>query len=91
MTAQEMFKKLNYECLEDHDNYIEYITKWIDWYGKGVCEIVFDYNIKQIEIYCYIDRKEVNKENKNIDIVLSVEELQAINKQVEELGWNSEL
>ena len=89
MTAKEMFEKLEYKCNED-DDYIEYITTWNDWFGKGVCEIAFDYNIKQIEIYCYIDRKNslLSKKNENINVVFSIEELQAINKQVEELGWN---
>lgn len=83
MTAKEMFEKLGYECIEDEDHFIEYIITWDDWHGKGVLEIVFDYDIKEIQFLCYIK----DKEKERVDITLNIEELQAINKQVEELGW----
>ena len=67
-----MFEKLGYKELKD--NYIDGIT-YIKLIGKTYQEISM-----------FIDDKKVLIPIKNIDI-LEYEELQAINKQVEELGW----
>lgn len=56
--------------------YIEYICR-IAYYKK-----VGNYDI---EINFWVDSQEYTIENKYI---LSYEEVQAINKQIEELGWN---
>lgn len=76
-SAKEMFEELGYSCKED-DDYIEYIQKIEDC----TFEIAFDYNTECIEFYYYRDAYD-NK----YDVSLTMEELQAINKQVEELGW----
>ena len=76
MKAKEMFEKLGYEKF-NYSNGIRYTN------GETEQNIEFE-NDGFINIYntCY---------NKEQDIeVLIVEELQAINKQVEELGWLDE-
>ena len=77
MSAKDMFSELGYSCKEE-DDYIEYIQK-NDYY---TFEIAFDYNTECIEFYYYKD----TYDNK-CDVCLTTKELQAINKQVEELGW----
>lgn len=77
MNAKEMFEELGYECQED-DKYINWIQK-NDYY---TFEIAFDYNTECIEFYCYKDTYD-----DKYDVSLTTKELQAINKQVEELGW----
>lgn len=75
MTAKEMLEKLGYK------------------YIKRDFGIIYQYSKSEyIEDYRYI---EFNVETKKIelgdwqeDFTLSLEELQAINKQVEELEWN---
>lgn len=79
-SAREMFSELEYSCKED-DDYIEYIQK----IGDCTYEIAFDYDTEYIEFYSYRGNFE-----KKFDTSLSMEELQAINKQVEELGWDKE-
>lgn len=74
MSAKEMFKKLGYEQF-NYSNGIRYTD------GNTEQNIEFE-NDGFINIYntCY---------NREQDIeILTVEELQAINKQIEELGWN---
>lgn len=78
MTAKEMFEKLGYE---QHESRYEII------YNMG--------NLKYIDDYRYIS---FNKENKTIEVgdnstgefYLQLEELKAINKQIEELRWDNE-
>ena len=78
MKAKEMFSELGYSCKED-DDYIEYIKKT----ENCTFEIAFDYSTECIEFYSYRGNFE-----KRFDSFIDMEELQAINKQVEELGWN---
>ena len=73
MKAKEMFEKLGY--LEVKDKYIDGIT-----YVKLMKDT---YN----EISIFKDGKKILIPIENITI-LEYEELQAINKQIEELGWN---
>ena len=79
MTAREMFEKLGYEYNEC------YFERTLDdiYYqknGKYTPQIRFNLNHK-----CVQDYREGNKSSA-FDIKL----LQAINKQIEELGWNNE-
>lgn len=76
-SAKEMFSELGYSC-EEGDGYIDYIEK----IGDCTYEISFEYDPKYIEFHSYRGNFE-----KIFDTCLSVEELQAINKQVEELHW----
>lgn len=76
LSAKEMFEKLNYfQSSEDFED-----------------ELVYNLNSKDVESYRYISFHkifnyiEVNDWTSNFQ--LSVQELQAINKQVEELRWN---
>ena len=76
MTAKEMFKKLGY----DFGTYETFLNIRMWSYEKKGNEIN--------EIYFYINQKEWticlgSGEWENIDKII-----QAINKQVEELGWN---
>lgn len=77
MTAKEMFEKLEYiRPYYEKDHTIEYISyQEDDFYGRTLkTSIIF------------------NKRTKSIKIVgiITLEELQAINKQIEELGWLGE-
>lgn len=79
MIAKEMFEKLGFKSQIDEDNYINWIRKNKDGF---TLEIAFDYNGHSIEFYSY---KETFDNLYNVDLMMK--ELQAINKQVEELGW----
>ncbi len=80
MTAKKMFKKLRYKINKNKDK-IEYSKSIkLDDYESLDYVIIFNKNEKRIEL----DQFDFYEEN----YVLSLEELQAINKQVEELGWN---
>lgn len=72
MKAKEMFKKLGY--LEVKDKYID-----------GITYVSLMKNTYK-EISMFKDGNKILIPIENIDI-LEYEELQAINKQVEELGW----
>lgn len=78
MTAKEMFEKLNYfQSSEDFED-----------------ELVYNLNSEDIESYRYISFHKIFKyievDDWTDNFQLSVLELKAINKQVEELGWNNE-
>ena len=81
MTAKEMFEKLGYEIDEQNNNEILYKMKWemttTYWVG-------FDIECKDISIFETSDSPFEPSKPFNIDMDL----LQAINIQVEELGWN---
>ena len=77
MTARQMFEKLGYEYNERTEKLygiIEY-SKQFEY-----AEMTIDFDNKSKEVELYTDKSDVA-----IDITL--EELQAINKQVEELEW----
>lgn len=88
MSAKEMFEKLGYE-LNDYsdiddiyiqDNYYAiyvYEIREHEQWRRTIKEIAFFPNIKKVSLNSY-----TGEDN------WSVEELKAINKQVEELGWN---
>ena len=75
-TADEMFKELGYEKPEDT---IFNIEKFVKTIGKTKYCIAFDYFYRRISVFTFEDR-ESRKD-------ISMQELQAINKKVEELGW----
>lgn len=82
MTAKEMFGKLGYDCDESCDGIL---------YSRWVEKNNIDYNIQiHIEKIPFTFMKTITKEvfNKSMPIEFTLEELKAINKQVEELGWN---
>lgn len=76
MTAKEMFEELDYSWKEE-SGYISFTKVYLKhWIFKSTITICFWKHLQRVSIY----------EQSCID--LSLEELQAINKQVEELGWN---
>ena len=82
MTAKKMFKKLEYKIKENEDEikYSKYFK--LDDYESLYYVIIFNKNKKRIEL----DQFDFYEEN----YVLTLKELQAINKQIEELGWLDE-
>ncbi len=82
MSAKEMFEKLGYEKEEN--------SRRIYWYSKHFISetnvISFRKTTKVLNNYIEYDSPFAP----NAPLLLSIEELQAINKQVEELGWLNE-
>ena len=87
MDAKSMFDELGYEFIDYSDRSHD-IARCIIYKRKRKnnqgcwLEIVFNLYDKDIDIYM-CDYNEFKKLRSN----LSIKELQAINKQVEELGW----
>ena len=77
MSAKEMFEKLGYKRFEN--NYWMYFTKGANS-TYPVDRISFIKKKKEIEIERFTHHKTLVKN-------ITISELQAINKQVEELGW----
>lgn len=75
MNAKEMFEKIGYKYKKTKNLYLENII-----YEKGSKRILFRYDKKIIPYADYGDIEDAT--------LLTLEELQAINKQVEEMGWN---
>lgn len=84
MTAKEMFKDLGYECDVSCDGIL--YAKYIDSDKCGVEQhsISFGREDKTIEKYV----GDAGFSHKYYRAYITLKELQAINKQVEELGWN---
>lgn len=74
MTAKEMFEKLGYKQ-EYHISYLKYYRE----IQQNCCD---DVNKSQI----WFDP--IDESFEKIGGLITMEELQAINKQIEELGWN---
>lgn len=81
MTAKEMFKKLGYELDIITDFEILYHMKWEI---SSTYWVSFNIINKSIECFLTSDSPFEPSKSYSIDIDL----LQAINKQIEELGWN---
>ncbi|MBR1386415.1 MAG: hypothetical protein IJ568_06265 [Bacilli bacterium] len=81
MTAKEMFEKLNYILYEENDINISY-RKYPDTKIDDLTyqEIFFN---KQSQFIVIVEYNSEGMEEK----FTTLKELQAINKQVEELGW----
>ena len=78
--ADKMFEELGYEKLDNEKlNYIQFVRQ-INNITKE--NIIFSKKFKKVEIYFY-DFKEHIESIKPVDM----QELQAINKKVEELRW----
>ena len=82
MTAKEMFEKIGYACDVSYDGIL--YSKYVDENGcVNLKQIDFDKTNKTVE-------KSVSKagfDMKYWNSKITLKELQAINKQVEELGW----
>lgn len=82
MSAKEMFEKLEYELVYENEEVLRYRkNKWLDVEFWKVYEKISGEKIRK-----YIKVSNV----KNMPYFISIDLLQAINKQVEELGWNNE-
>ena len=82
MTAKEMFEELGYEIKEKTSRYLRYLKKDSE-YGSGAY-IEFDLVNKKIRLYTKTPNYNNNPRYADFN------EFQAINKQIEELGWNNE-
>lgn len=83
-SAREMFEELGYELLIFDENLV--VT-----YKKKQCISDIDYiqfNVGEQLIECFTTSDSPFIPAKQLSV--SVKELKAINKQVEELGWNNE-
>ena len=84
MNAEEMFEKLGYKQLgsfSPDDNYI--IIAWnTEKYGETFT--IYFYGSKEVRTVMETKKGEIYPP------IISLEELKAINKQIEELGWNNE-
>lgn len=73
-SAKEMFEELGYEG-EHHISYIKFIKK----IEQNCCD-----DVKELQIWFY----QIDESFEKIGGLITMEELQAINQQVKELGWN---
>ena len=76
-SAKEMFEELGYAQDLNNKYYIGYI-KILNDYGK---QRTFTF-MKEMKFFTFIDQDN--------SAVIELNELKAINKQVEELGWNND-
>ena len=83
MTAKEMFEKLGY-FYDDKENKIVIFRTWYNGYNEMKHEEICRF-VKINNSWTFRHKKEIIlKFNHGIDVEL----FKAINKQVEELGWN---
>lgn len=83
MSAKEMFEELGYKRDEFINANSDYINKKFISYGKGKVHIAISSFSEPISICKFKDSWFFSKA---LDI--TIQELKAINKQIEELGWN---
>ncbi|MCI9434060.1 MAG: hypothetical protein HFI86_02125 [Bacilli bacterium] len=89
MSAKEMFEKLGYKLTRNDDLFITY-SHTLKHDKKYYYAITFELKYKQIKIERY--RSELLRQlfSKEDMIGLYLDDVQAINKQIDELGWNNE-
>lgn len=73
MKAKEMFENLGFEC-QKNEFTIRYFKEFRDYYDEDNYTLEIDFSLIEKKIYSDF----------SIDMCL----LKAINKQIEELGWN---
>ena len=81
MTAKEMFEKLGYKQTINNDNLIEYKD---DSYGYGDYKYVWFHRFWKEYLVGYYDSYETKTRPRS---KVSIEEHEAITKQMKELGW----
>lgn len=82
MSAKEMFEKLGYEdTSKEYHNLVRYVKEDAYLNLKREKIICIELNSNEVQIACTYGKYDYGTTH------LSLEELQAINKQVEELGW----
>ena len=84
MTAKEMFEKLGYtyQYINNYKDNCEDVILYI--HEKS--GVIIQFNLISHVVVYQIDNK--FKEYKKIGLFITKELIQAINKQIEELGWN---
>lgn len=82
MSAKEMFEKLGYFCDVSCDGIL--YSKWVEENNIDY-EIQIDFDKNPIT---FEKRKTKGVFNPSMPTYITLEELKAINKQIEELGWN---
>lgn len=91
MSAKEMFEELGYVKKDRYNLFTDELMDWnyvyVKYDGNKFKEIHINSSTKLIFISDQFESQLVNQHNTP---VLSFEELKAINKQIEELGWNNE-
>lgn len=80
-SAREMFEELGYELIEDSKSYLRY-ANYFDEHKYAGDMIDFEKKNKRFRL-----TRKTFQGNTHY-IYGTIEELQAINKQIEELGWN---
>lgn len=82
-TADEMFEELGYIKIKVDSCWCEYIK-------ESKVKLSFEKNIKKLFIESIEDIPEYDYEHKALQkiIIVDIDLIQAINKKVEELGWN---
>ena len=81
-SAKEMFEELGYEIDEENEKEILYKKEWIEMGMETTYWVSFDLRFKLIDYFMVYENTNMSTSH-SIDTDL----LQAINKQVEELGW----
>lgn len=83
-SAKEMFEELGYNEMYQNKHYMFYVKDLVDTpeYERDSIHLEFNFDTKTFN-------KTYGDDNSVYEITL--EELQAINKQIEELGWFNEL
>lgn len=85
MTAKEMFEKLGYEDETHLYHHLIRFVKHTGYNGLKVDKVIeVELNGCEVLLTCYYGKTDRGPFH------LEDEELRAINKQVEELGWNDE-
>lgn len=86
MTAKEMFEELGYE--RKFVNNIKIQCEDVILYTHKKQDLIIQFNLfSQMVVY---QMKNNMKEYDKIAIFITKELIQAINKQIEELGWNND-
>ena len=84
MTAKELFEELGYKKEIDNKIHITYYNGNFENEQKCDKQITFDLESKSFIAYSPYELNDYE----DCSIFINIDELQAINKQIEELGWN---
>lgn len=102
--ADKMFERLGYEKFDNHppeeilepNKWVTQDCRVIEYTQKGTINgifytliIRFHINGKRVEIGASERREGYREMSRYRNPILNIQELQAINKKVEELGWNN--
>jgi hypothetical protein len=93
MTAKEMFEKLGYNLTSNFDIKNIIYDKNMQYRNKKIkCYECYDKKYFDFRYIVFLKNKKILKWNYSHQCLMFItyEEIKAINKQVEELGWNKE-